>query len=160
MPPSIAAIMKKARRVLLRRGASAEDVDDLVQEAFARIKAYSRDHVVETEEALVVRTAVNLAIDAARRNRRAPFDATQFNLEAAVDSAPRPDEVLRARERLNRLKDGLMRLSPRARRVLLAQRLDGLSYKEIAVREGVSLSAVEKQIARSVAFLTDWMQGW
>ena len=44
--------------------------------------------------------------------------------------------------------------------MLLSQRLEGLSYAEIAHRHGVSVSAVEKQIARSVLFLMDWMEGW
>ncbi|HEX6866719.1 MAG TPA: sigma-70 family RNA polymerase sigma factor, partial [Caulobacteraceae bacterium] len=79
---------------------------------------------------------------------------------ALADSSPGPDEVLQGRDRLRRLREGLEALKPRTRDMLLAQRLEGLSYAEIAAREGVSVSAVEKQIARAVLFLMDWMEGW
>lgn len=53
-----------------------------------------------------------------------------------------------------------MQLSPRTRRILLGQRLDGLSYAELARREGISVSAVEKHVAKAVAFMMAWMREW
>ena len=151
---------RKARLLLLRRGASAEDAEDLVQEAFVRLQAYVEAHEVETPEAFLVRTAVNLSVDQNRRRRRAPFDHRAANLELAVDSSPRPDEVLDAQERLRRAREGLMQLSPRTRRILLGQRLDGLSHAELARQEGISVSAVEKHVAKAMAFMTGWMRQW
>ena len=157
---SIVDMARKARLLLQRRGASFEDAEDLVQDAFVRLQVYSDAHEVETPEAFLVRTAVNLSVDQNRRSRRAPFDPKALDLELAVDSSPRPDEVLSAQERLGRARQGLMQLSPRTRRILLGQRLDGLSYAELARREGISVSAVEKQIAKAAAFMMAWMREW
>ena len=101
---------------------------------------------------------MNLAIDESRRRRNSPFaDCTAETLDVA-DSAPGPAEVWAAELRLNRLNAGLAAMGDRTRSILLAQRVDGMSYVEIARREGISVSAVEKHIARGVLFLTQWMQ--
>lgn len=39
-------------------------------------------------------------------------------------------------------------------------RLDQLTYTEIAGRVGISVSAVEKHIAKAASFLTKWIEGW
>jgi RNA polymerase sigma-70 factor (ECF subfamily) len=157
---AIVDMIRKARLLLIRRGASADDAEDLVQEAFARVQAYVQTQAVEVQEALLMRTAVNVSIDHARRKRRSPFDPREIDFAAVADAAPRQDEALRARQRLERTRAGLAQLSARARRILLAQRIEGLSYAEIAAREGMNRRAVEKQVARAVDFLTDWTDGW
>lgn len=156
----IVQIMKKARLTLLRRGAAADDAEDMVQEAFARLEAYARAHEVKSQEAFVVNAAVNISRDEARRRKAAPFFPVLGAADSVADLTPRADEVLRAQERLRRAEAGLAQLSPTARRCLLAKRLEGLSYRQIASSEGLSVAAVEKQVARAVLFLTKWMDGW
>ncbi|MGE5501699.1 MAG: RNA polymerase sigma factor [Ignavibacteriales bacterium] len=148
------------RLTLQKRGASADEAEDLVQEAFLKFEAYRQVGEVREPEGFVVRTALNLAVDAGRRKKRSPFSSRALEEFAFADSAPGPDEVLQGRDRLRRLREGLEALKPRTRDMLLAQRLEGLSYAQIAAREGISVSAVEKQIARAVLFLMDWMEGW
>jgi RNA polymerase sigma factor (sigma-70 family) len=157
---AISDMLKKARSVVLRRGAPPEDADDIVQEAFARMEAYTRVHEVRSKEAFLVNAASNVARDYARKKRNAPFATGAFDIEAIADREPGPDEALRSQERLRRAKAGLDQLNPTTRRVLLAQRLDGLTYVEIARREGLTVANVEKQIARAMIFLTKWMDGW
>jgi RNA polymerase sigma-70 factor (ECF subfamily) len=76
------------------------------------------------------------------------------------DHAPLQDEVLAARRRLARVQEGLKRLTPRTREVFLMHRLDGLKYREVAERLGISQSAVEKHIAKAALFLTEWTEGF
>jgi RNA polymerase sigma-70 factor (ECF subfamily) len=68
--------------------------------------------------------------------------------------------MLRARERLRRAAAGLDQLAPDARRMLLAHRLDGLTFPMIAAQEGLTVAAVEKRVARAMHFLTRWVDGW
>jgi RNA polymerase sigma factor (sigma-70 family) len=157
---AIIDMMRKAQLLLMRRGASVDDAEDLVQEAFVRLQAYGQKQAVEVQEAFLMRTAVNASIDHARRKRRAPFDPREVDYSTVADRAPAQDDALRARQRLQRVQLGLARLSPKARRILLAQRIDGLSYAEIAAQEGMKRRAVEQQVARAVDFLTDWTDGW
>lgn len=151
-------LTRQLRSKLQRRGATRDDADDFIQEAYLRFETYRRERPVQNPDAFIARTAVNLAIDQGRRKRSAPFaEFTPATFEIA-DACPGPAEVWAARNRLNRLSAGLAALNERTRSILLAQRVDGLSYSEIARREGISVSAVEKQIARAMLFLSEWMQ--
>lgn len=157
---SILEMIKKARSVVRRHGVSLDDAEDVVQEAFVRLAAYTRAHEVRSQEAFLVNAALNISRDQARRRKRAPFEQVEGELELIADHAPEPEQIVRAREGLRRAAAGLARLDPRTRRMLLAQRLEGLTFPQIAAREGLSVSAVEKQVARAVMYLIKWMDGW
>ncbi len=157
---AVLQMLKKARAAVLRLGVAPQDADDILQEAFARLEAYTRSHELRSREAFLVTTAVNIGRDQARRRRHAPFEAGAFDLDAVIDAAPAPDEHVRVQERLRRAGAGLAKLDPAVRRCLLAQRVEGLTFPQIAEREGVSVAAVEKRVARAVMFLTRWMDGW
>lgn len=157
---AIATMLERVRRAVIRRGGTPDDAEDIVQEAFARLEAYAQSHKVRSQEAFLMRAAINISRDEARRRRVSPFEPGEINLDGVPDASPDAHELLRARERVRRMGAGLQQLPERTRRCLLAQRLDGLTYSEIARREGQSISAVEKQVARAVVFLTKWMDGW
>lgn len=157
---AIRQMLQKVRRTVVRRGAAVDDADDIVQEAFARMEAYSRTHEVTNAEAFLMRTAVNISRDEALRRVRSPFHAGELALENVSDGSPQPDEIVRARERLRRARAGLDQLDELTRRCLLAQRLEGVSYAEIAAREGLPTTTVEKRVARAVLFLMKWMDDW
>ena len=146
--------------MLLKRGVSPDDAEDLVHEAFLRMRRYEEAHVVRSREAVLIRTAVNISIDTARQSRRSPFIGTSDTIERIVDLAPQPDAVARARAQLRHARIGLDRLPERSRRILLSRRLDDLGVAEIAQREGMTVAAVEKQIARATLQLMKWMDGW
>jgi RNA polymerase sigma-70 factor (ECF subfamily) len=157
---SLRNILEKARRTLLRRGAHVDEVDDLVQDAFLRVEAYEREREVRSREALLVTAAVNLSRDSARRRRQSPFVDVDADLSTIIDHTPAPDEIVRAQARLRRAAEGLDRLPERTRRILLARRLDGQSFKDIAAAEAMTVAAVEKQVARATLELMKWMDGW
>ena len=68
-----------------------------------------------------------------------------------------PDDVVLGQQRLRGLRAGLDQLSPRTREIFLLHRVEGYSHAQIAARMGVTVSAVEKQVAKAVLFLTEWM---
>ena len=157
---AITRMLKKARSAVLRRGVAPDDADDIVQEAYARMEAYTRAHDVRSQEAFLVNAAVNISRDQARRRAREPFSSAPYDVDLFADGSPQPEEIVRAQERLRRAKMGLEQLDERTHRWLLAQRLDGMTYAQIAAREGLSVTTVEKQVARAVIFLIKWMDGW
>lgn len=148
---------RKVRGVVLRRGVAPQDADDILQEAFARLESYTRMHELRSQEAFLVTAALNISRDQARRRATSPVQAGELDLEAIADSAPQPEEQLRMQERMRRANSGLARLDPLTRRCLLAQRLEGMTFPQVAEREGMSVAAVEKRVARAVMFLTQWM---
>lgn len=150
-------LLSKLRRLLASRGRSPEDIDDLMQEAFLRLQLYCRDTTVHNSEAFLVRTALNLSAMQGRRAQVGRSVTDEDEVLAVMDSAPAPDEVYAAQQRVSRVKAGLQRLGPRSREAFLLHRLEGLSYVQIAEQLGISVSMVEKHIARASFFLRDWM---
>lgn len=157
--PSLSEMLAQARRAVLRRGVSKEDADELVQEAFLKVEQYERTHTARSAEALLVTAAVNLSIDRARRRARAPFVELD-NVQAIADHMPDPAQIVEQQARLRHAAAGLDRLPERGRRILLMRRLDNMSYAEIAAAEGMTVAAVEKQVARATLQLMEWMAGW
>src|SRR5688572_4064896 len=137
-----ATLLLKLRKLLRSRGRSVDDSDDLIQEAFLRLEIYCRDHVVHQPEAFLVRTVMNLSADerrSAHARHRSETPVESLNL---IDPGPLPDEVLAAQQRLQRMRLGLRTLSPRVRQVFMMNRLEGLSYQQIAAQLEISESAV------------------
>ncbi|WP_422011479.1 RNA polymerase sigma factor [Roseateles sp.] len=154
------AVLARARAALERRGRSPHEAEDLVQEAWVRLAGYeqAREPVAQPE-AFLMRTALNLSIDAYRLRIS---HGEQLLVEDVVllDLAPSVEAVVLGRERLARLSMGLARLSPKTRDVFLSHRLNDMSYEQIAARHGISISAVNKHIAKAMLQLTTWMEGW
>jgi RNA polymerase sigma factor (sigma-70 family) len=109
----------------------------------------------------LVRTAQNLAIDEYRHAQISAKYLSDFQQrERDRDDSPLQDEVFAARERLERVKQGLAHLPARTRDIFLMYRLQDMKCREIAVKIGLSESAVEKHIAKAMYFLTKWSEGW
>jgi RNA polymerase sigma factor (sigma-70 family) len=150
------ALLRAVRRAV----GWADNAEDLLHSAFIRLSEYSSREAVENPSAFLVRTAANLAVDERRRlrvRRESPLGTSEM-IEIA-DGQPLHSEVLAARERLTRVMAALESLGPRTREVFLMHRLDGLKYREIAARLGITVSAVEKHIAKASLFLVNKVEG-
>lgn len=144
----------RLKKLLQRRGNTREEAEDLIQQAFLRVKVYCDEGgEVREPEAFLVRTVLNLSRDAREREHRDLYVAERVETLAIADPAPRPDEVLELEDRLKEFESVLSAISPRTRDVFFMHRVNGLSYAQIAEHFDVSVSAVEKHIARAVAAL-------
>jgi RNA polymerase sigma-70 factor (ECF subfamily) len=147
--------LRRIRRLLRNRGATVEDAEDLVQEAVLRLHIYtSAGNDVHDEEAFVVRTAVNLAIDAKRHAHTDLWSRQPFEDLDLIDLNPTPDEVFSAQQRLLHMKAVLDRISERTREIFFMNRLQGYSHAEIAAKLNICKSTVEKHMARAVTVIT------
>ena len=153
------AALSRVRAALMRRGRTAHDADDLVQEAWVRLACYEREQTVAKPEAFLMRTALNLSIDAYRA-RASHGEEVLLDEVVLVDTTPGAEAVVLARERMARLSAGLGRLNVKTREIFLSHRVDGMSYQEIARQHQLSISTVEKHIAKATLQVTRWMEGW
>ncbi len=125
---------------------SSEDARDLVQDAFAKLWGARARSILREPEALLNRIVRNLLIDRSRRLR------TQARHEPiGEDNAPtvRPTQAdgIELEQMRARYRAAVDTLPQRARTVFLLHRIDGLAYKEIAVRLGISVRTVEWHFA-------------
>ena len=148
---------RRLRRVLLRRGRTHAEAEDLIQDAFLKMQEYcARGGQVHQPEGFLMRTVLRLAANARRDAHRELYvDQRTEDLTLVIDAAPTPDEVLAGDQCLERMRVALDAVSQRTRDIFFMQRLDGLSYAQIAQRVGVSISAVEKHMASALAILDE-----
>jgi RNA polymerase sigma factor (sigma-70 family) len=155
LPP----VFSRIRDALRRRGSSTQDAEDIVQEAWVRLARYEREQVVDNAEAFLMQTALNLAIDE-HRGRVVHGEQVELEEVILVDESPPVEAVVLGRERMARLHSCLGRMTGKTRDIFLAHRLGGLTYREIADHHGLSISTVEKHIAKATLQLITGMEGW
>jgi RNA polymerase sigma factor (sigma-70 family) len=154
---SMPAFFSRLHRILLRRGNTPADAEDLVQESFLKMHEYcAKGGSVRQPEAFLVRTALRLGMNARRDVHRELYaDVNIEDVTFVVDTNPTPDEVLRADQCLERMKAALDAVSARTREVFFMHRLDGLTYAQIARHFAISVSAIEKHIASALVVLAN-----
>ena len=152
-------VSSRIKAALRRRGRSEQDADDLLQEAFVRLACYEREHTVDEPEAFLMKTALNLSIDTYRA-RMSRGEEVLLEDVVLVDTAPGAEDILLSRERLARLGECLGRINEKTLEIFVAYRLDGKTYQEIGRVHGLSISGVERHVAKATLVITGWMKGW
>ena len=139
---------------LRRRVPDPAEAEDLLQEAFLRVTQRAGSENIAQFEAYVYRTAQSVLADRHRRRRvRAADSHVPLHADDHVEPGAGPERTLLAQERLRQVAAVLMELPDRERAVFVLRRIEGLRYREIALRLNVSVSAVEKDMARAVEHL-------
>jgi RNA polymerase sigma-70 factor (ECF subfamily) len=140
-------------RYLLLRGATAEEAEDILQEIYLKLSVDTIGPVAEPR-AYLYRMTNNHFLGhrraAGRRLRREEdwVDAHSGE-EREVDEQPSAEARLIAREQLAILQRVLDGLPERTRMIFRRFRIDGEPQRQIAADIGISVSAVEKHLARA-----------
>src|SRR3546814_8375319 len=64
-----------------------------------------------------------------------------------------------ARDTLRRAQEGIDRLSPRVKQIVLLRKVEGLNTRETAEHLGIGIDAVERQLSMGMKALADFMLG-
>lgn len=127
---------------------------DLTQESYARVLALQQGgQAVLDGRALLYRTARNLVVDRHRRAAVRRHDALEDLAEDDHPSAPprtQPDEALASRQDARACLAAIEALPPRCREAFVLHVFDELSQAQVAERMGISVSMVEKHVARGL----------
>ena len=152
----IASTVQRERGRLLafirRRIADAAEAEDVLQEAlYELVLAYRMMQPVQQAGAWLTRVARHRIIDRFRKHKPQPLAdrrAAQGEEpdEAFEDLLPAPDgepEFAVIRELLlGEIEAALGELPPEQREVFVAHELDGLSFRELSARSGVSVNTL------------------
>lgn len=138
-------------RRYFRRRAPAAQVDDLVQEVFARLLSLRDPGAVQDLERYIFVVAASVL---SRQHRRGPKWQTIEDFEAI---APRdevtPERSLIGKEGVGAMLSVLDELPARTRHVFLLHRFEEMTYQRIARELGISVSAVEKHMMAALKAL-------
>lgn len=141
--------LRSFARKLVGNHAAAEDV---VQQAFTNLLA--RIDQTQPNAAYAARAVRNLALNHLRdARRRGEMGLAEGELERIADEQPTPEAVALYRSELRLLLEAVAALPPRRRQAFVLNRLEGLSYDEVAKRMGISRNTVITQIVAALAEL-------
>ena len=138
-------------RFFIQRTGDRAEAEDLVQDLFCRIVARRDLGEFDNPEAYVFQAAANLLRDRSRRagaRRRLQLALVQRDGNRVEEISP--ERVLLDRNELELLQRALLELPERTRAIFVLQRFEGLKYKEIADRLGISASSVEKHMMSAI----------
>lgn len=124
---------------------------DCTQETYVHLIRMRSTIDVQNPRAFLFRVAANLAVDNLRkiRIRREALSGEPLP-ENTASSAPSADDALDAKQRLIRLERAIGELSPKCRRALLMNRLEGKTHRQIAEELGVSESMIAKYVIQAL----------
>ena len=122
---------------------------DLAHDTYLRILARGTTPVPEQSRRFLTQIAKGLVVDHYRRRRIETAYLETLSLLPETH-APSPEEQTLTIEALVEIDTLLHELPDKPRRAFLMCRLDGQSYQDIAETLSVSVSSVEKYIARAL----------
>lgn len=138
-------------RYFRRRVQNDVEVEDMVQDVFARMVARDSPEPVEHLGAYVQKTASSVLVDWARnRSSHAASLHVPFDSELHGGEQIDPERMLGGNQDLSAAIVVLLRLPERTRTVFILRRLEGRRFRDIASQLGISVSAVEKHMVRAI----------
>ena len=145
---------ERAIRQWLSRRAPDLEIDDVVQEMYARLASLESVEEIRNPRQYAAQAAVSIALNMTRHSRVVPMiPLAEFEDVGFASLEPSPERVLNSQEELQELEKSLQELPPLCRTAFLLRRVEGLSQKDVAEKLGISVKTVEKYMARSVRFL-------
>jgi len=141
------------RAYLFRFVRNPADVDELLQETYARLLVASPADGTEVRSvrAFALTIARNVALDWLRHRDVVPMELVS-DLAAldVLDEKAQVEEIVNSHQELALLAEVVGELPKRYRQVFTLRRVYGLSQREIAQDLGISETTVEQLLARAV----------
>lgn len=154
-----------ARALIMMR--NEDEALDLSQEAW--VKGWQRLAQFQGESSFatwMTRIVINLCLDQLRRHKRVRAESIEAMEEESGGverylpvEDPRPTEGLELDEVRRRLREAMDKLTDAHRTVLVLHEFEGLEYKEIAKRVGISIGTVMSRLFYARRRLAQLLQG-
>lgn len=149
--------------VVNKVGSGPPDPDDVTQHTFEAIARHKAPETIQNKRAFLYRTAANFIISfrrhAAVEQKHAEHDLRVQQIFGEGDGLS-PERVLLDREQIDQVIDVIQKLPRRRRRLLLLNRVEGLSYAALARRYSVSETTIRKQVAKAMRELAAYAPGF
>jgi len=142
----------EVRRWLARytRTLRADDIDDLIQESYARL--WSADFTrIRDGRAFLYSVVRNALQDQLRRARVVRFESVADIDALDVDGAPGPERWVSAHQQYEQLLRVLEKLTPQRRAVFQLRKFEGLSVREIGRKLGIAEKTAENLLGLAQA---------
>jgi RNA polymerase sigma-70 factor (ECF subfamily) len=144
----------EVRAWLRRYRLPADEIDDLIQEAYCKLVGLADVDQIAKPGAYFFQTVRNLLNEKFRRARIVRIDAvTEIDALYVYSEDPSPERIILARREWALVQDLIGALPERCRRVIEMRRIQGASQRETASRLGISESVVENETVRGIRLI-------
>jgi|JI10StandDraft_1071094.scaffolds.fasta_scaffold31204_5 RNA polymerase sigma-70 factor, ECF subfamily len=136
----------RVKSFMMRKGASAEQAEDLVQETMIAVWSKAALYVQErgSVSTWIFTIARNLRIDRLRRERSNQY--TDIDDYDAISDEPGQDEALHRLQEDSAVAKALAQIPPEQRELLILSYVEDLPQSEIAVRLQIPLGTVKSRM--------------
>lgn len=139
------------KRFLTRFLSNSHDIEDVVQDSYLKALCAEKNQVIHSPKAFLFRIARNEALKGLRKKSRRITDyIEELDIPEASTSETSVEDLNIAKQRLGLFCQSALEMTPRCRKVFLMCKVYGFSYKEIASQLDISVSGVEKHVARGL----------
>lgn len=150
-------VAPQLRNFLYYRCGNAERANDLVQDAFLKLWEKCKDVLPDAAKSFLFTVAKNLMLNLVKKDKvRFDFAKTEETEKLEYEN---PEYRMEYTEFKNELETAINNLPEGQKEVFLMNRIDKLTYREIAERLGVSQKAVEKRMHKALIKLKDLLDG-
>lgn len=129
-----------------------DNAKDVVQEAYSRMLRVNQD--INNERAYLYKLSRNIVIDQARKHKitaQTVYEEEQH----AIPQEQQPDELAYKTNQHEVLMEIVLSLPAKNQQAFILHVIDGFSRKEISIKMGISIAAVEKHIIRASEKIKD-----
>lgn len=135
-----------------------QDIEDVVQEAFANMLEAQKHTTIESPKSYIFRTTKHLALNEIGKSAN-KFTAYlgDFPDETVSPIGPQLEDEIEAKERLDLLCVAVQQLPPKCQQAFILRRVYGYSQKEIAEEMGISVKTVEIHLTKAILHCTEFM---
>jgi RNA polymerase sigma-70 factor (ECF subfamily) len=132
------------------------EVDDLIQEAYARLAGLATVESITQPKAYLYQIVKRLIADHIRRASVVSIDAAAELAEMSVlEDEMTPERIISARQELERVYEAIVALPNLCRTVFVMRKFDDQPQKAIASELHVSENIVEKRMMRALQMLLE-----
>lgn len=145
---------QQIKNFIYYKTANAALSEDLAQECFLKIWEKRQKIDPATAKNYLYTIAKNLAVDHIKKQKSF---FSFINKKHKTDDGETPLYVLEEKEFDAKLQQAMAELTEKQRIVFLMNRVDDLTYQEIANRLGLSVKAVEKRMMQALKQLKEYI---
>ena len=140
------------------RGLESCDVDEVIQEAYARLWGADLEKILNPRAYLFV-TARHIVGEHLRRSRIVSIELmADLEVLNIVDDEVSAHRRLSGQQEIERLHRCIAELPTKCRQAFQLKKFEELSQREIAARMGVAESTVEKHLAKALRLISHKMK--
>ena len=139
------------KRFLTRFLSSSQDIEDVLQDSYLKALCAEKKHEISSPKAFLFRIARNEALkELQKKSRRITDYLDELDQPESSTSETVIEDSIVAQQRFGLFCESALEMPPRCRKAFLMCKVYGFSYKEIASHLDISVSGVEKHIARGL----------